>query len=289
MEYSNDLLKNLQEELQQSEQGIQNAQQGLQKAQNAVKELTAKKMAQQRLLDDIKAAQAATDKQRQTVQKEVADAQAVYDGLYPKLDAKLTDEQRQAIGEAVKAVDDEITGLEAELEALQEQKEQAEAAAAKVQEQVKEKEDAYQEIQNRLRQLPADIQAGQANVARLRAALKSAADNLKTAEAYFLAGELKGALDNLADLLKPETEAAWVNDLVSRWQELRSAKAEAAGKTAVLEQLQGQLKAKEQEPQRKVQGRQTVIKAKLLAIPAQSTPEAAPATGSEKQSQPVAA
>jgi colicin import membrane protein len=271
----------LQQEINQSQQDIDQDVKNLQETQDKVRELNAKKATLKHLLDDIQAAQLASQKGRDAAQKEADAAQALYDDQYPKLNGKLNDQQRQAIQAAVKAVDDEIQALKAEVDNLSGPNDQAKQAAAQAEEQAKAKEQAYQAAQDRLRQLPADIQTAQANAARLRAAVKADADNQKVSEAFYLAGELKGAIDQLKALLKPEKEVGLVNDLITSSTELRSAQDDAASKKADSDQEQTALTAKEQEWQKKVRGRQEAIKAVINAIPAPQ--------GQPQQPQPVQA
>lgn len=267
-------LEQLQNEIDQSEQEIDQGMQNLQDTQERVKELNAKKTALQRLLDDIEAAQTATNKGRQAAQKEVEDAQVVYDDLFPKVNGKLNDQQRKAVQDAIKAVDDQIKAAEAEIEALRGPRDQAWEAATKAEEEAQAKDQAYKDAQERLRQLPAEIQASQTNVARLKAALKSAANTQKNLDAYYTAGELKSAIEQLTELLKPEKESGLVDDLVSASNELRTARDDATDKKTAADDAQAALAEKEQELQRKVRGRPEAIRAAIAAIPA---PPAQPA------------
>src|SRR5258706_11251409 len=215
-------LQQLQQEISDSDHEIEQDVQNLQDTQNKVKELNAKKSALKHLLDDIQAAQLASQKGRDAAQKEADAAQTLYDDQYPKLNGKLNDQQRQAIQAAVKAVDDEIQALKTEVDNLSGPNDQAKQASVQAEGQAKAKEQAYQEAQDLLRQLPADIQAVQANVARLRAAVKAAADNQRVPEAFYIANELKAAIDQLKALLKPEKEAGLVNDLITASTALRT-------------------------------------------------------------------
>jgi len=263
METYDDQLKHLKEELQQILQAIDTANNTLLTSQAALEQLKRRKTGLERVISDIEAAQSGLDKPRDNAQTEIDAAIKLDHELLPRLQEELSDERRHEIAALIKSVDDEIAAARQKVWNLKGQiktKEQELAAATAA---AADATAAFQEAQTQLRQLPAQIQAGQQQLARLRTAAKTTFDGGKESEAYFLIKDLETAITSLQSLIDPQTEADRAHDLDVKWHAMVEANGTAATKAAELAALLQQLQAAEQDRDAKVQGRDAKIKAGL--------------------------
>lgn len=277
MKHLGDRLENLQEELRRNEEAIADQNETLAGAQEALKRLTAKKTALQRIVDDVKATKSGTEKQREAAEKERQDGEQVYDELLARLNKELSEDYRDAIEAAISAVDGEIEDLKQKVADLQRQVADAESALEDAKEHAAELDASFRATQTRLRQLPKQIQTTQGQVSKLKGAARTAADSGRATEAYLLLKELRQAIDELEALTDPQKEQELVDQLTSQWEQLNNTNNEVADNTSSLEQLKRDLATAEKELQPKVQGRQAAIKERLEAgaelEPGPTTPE----------------
>jgi DNA repair exonuclease SbcCD ATPase subunit len=259
-------IKQLQDELNQTNQLIENTNKTIAHSQSDLKRLTAHKSALQRLVDELDANKTAAQKQREVAQKVGEDAQKAYEALVARLDKDLTDAQRAAIDAAISEANEEIKKLGAARTTAYEAADKAARASAEAKQDLAIGEKALSDLQAGLQSLPAKVQAAQGQVATLSTSAQAAADAGRLAEAYFLAGELRKALEDLRNVSDPEKETALQSQVADMWERLSAATEEAATKAETWAQAQQALTKADQEWQSKKQARAASVKAKLAEL-----------------------
>ncbi len=266
-----DELKDLQKKRQEIEVAMSDANETLQQAQHTLgeagsrrNELAAKITPLQRLMNDLTTSQSAIEQQRQAAVPEIEAAEKFHDEqLLPQIGKELPAARSKAIQVAIEAVDTTIDDLKKSVQALQHRIAEAEAAVIEAQKQTAAHEKGFREALAELRQLPGQIQAARGQVANLSTAAKAAATSRRTEEAFYLARELKQALDRLSQLVGKGQEDELFDRLNKEWEESKAINASIAEKTTALKQLRDDLATAERELQRKVQQREADIKAAL--------------------------
>lgn len=245
------------------QEALKTAQSDSSDAQNRLKVSTDKTTALQRALDDIAKSQDATAKQRDTVQKELDDAIAMSNSMCEELEAQLSDQYRQAIGDLRDKVDQNIADLDAQVQKLTGELDTAQKNATNANGNVAQTKAAFDSTAAKLKQFPADLTAGKDRIVKVKTAMKSAFDAGKAIDAYYQSKELDAALQDAKGYLDPGIESKWLADLSSQWTALASAMQASGEANTALDQAKAKLAAAKQELAQAQKGREASVRQQL--------------------------
>lgn len=217
----------------------------------------------QRLLDDLTRSRAAVAAQREAASREFEIAEILESGLLAQADRELPEARRAALQTAIEGVDAPIGDLKQQVRTLQDRRAETQAALDAAQQRAVAREAGIRVAIAQLGHLSEQIQAARQQVARVSAQANAAVAAGRMGEAFYLAGELERALEQLSPWLRPEAESELIDRLDEQWREAQAAKTTAVEQSAALDQIVQELAAVESELQRRLQSREAAIRTAL--------------------------
>jgi len=239
-------------------------------------ELTNSVAALERLVKELEASRSAIDAQQQAARTDLGLANRSIEQIEARLGEKLSQAQRQLVQQAADEADGAIKESRQTVEALQQKVAVAEGALTETRGRISSLETGSREGMRQLRELAGQIQAARGHVAKLNAAAQAAAAAGRMGEAFYLVGELKGALINLGELGESRLGIELGDHVTGQWLEARALKAEVLGKegkAASADQLKRELATAQGELQQQMLKREGRIRNALAA--SESAPPAA--------------
>ena len=209
------------------------------------KALEDRKKALAQLVSQMEAVKASLDQRRQAAQKVQQGAEEGHAELIEDLQAELSEAYRQHIDGAIADEKQKTGDLRDEVDGLEQEAQAAEKAKAEAQARVTQAEMASRTAQTGLQQLGGRIQAAVSEVTQARQAAAAADQKGQAGEAYFLAHELKAAIERLAEVSDPRAEQDLREAMNKHWQAAVAAREELAVAQQDLDASKARLQAKQ--------------------------------------------
>jgi hypothetical protein len=212
----------------------------------------------QKLLTDLEANSQAVSKLRAAAAATLLVGEQSHRTVLEQVTKAMTSDRRKAIQDAIDGIDKAIANLATRVEELRAKAATAEAEVADLQRRAA--EGTLRHSIARLLDRPSQVQAAQREVGSLVGLATAAAAQKRMGEALYLAGDLKRAIETLRKLC---AEGKDVQQVVTRWQEVHSAKAELAAKAGALDAARRDLTDAERELERRRKQRDRDIRGEI--------------------------